>query len=76
MFETILSHVVALAIGAAVVWLRDRPRRRQFQLMLEAIDEGKEQGADWKLVRDASGRPTGFRLTLGASAPSDKPGAV
>jgi hypothetical protein len=34
------------------------------------------EGKDWRFVRDAEGRPTGFRLMYGASAETDKPGSI
>ncbi len=74
--ESILSHLVAGLFGAGIMWFVDRPIRRQFRLLMEAIDEGKQEGKDWRLVRDTAGRPTGVRIMYGASAPSDKPGSV
>jgi len=74
--ESIFTHLFAVAVGAAFVWYRDRPAKRQLQLMMEAIDTGKEEGKDWRFVRDQDGKPIGFRLTLGASARSDNPRAV
>jgi hypothetical protein len=71
--ETLFTLLFAAALGAAVVWYRDRPMRKQFQNMLEALDAGKVEGKDWKILRDGAGNPTGFRVTMGASAPSDKP---
>jgi YD repeat-containing protein len=43
---------------------------------MEAIDEKKQEGKDWRFVRDATGRPTGIRIMYGASAPTDRPGSV
>jgi hypothetical protein len=74
--ESIFTHLFAAALGAAIVWYRDRPAKRQLQLMMEAIDTGKEEGKDWRFVRDQDGTPIGFRLTLGASASSDNPRAL
>ena len=71
--EWLFTHVVAGAIGAGILWLRDRPIRRQFKLMMEAVDSGQQQDKDWRFLRDAEGNPTGFRLTMGASAPTDNP---
>ena len=73
--ESLFSHLFALAAGAAAVWYRNRPIKRQFMAMMEAVDEGKEQDKDWRFVRDDSGNPIGFRLTLGASSSSDKVGS-
>ena len=76
LLETLVSHLSVGAIGAAVVWWPNRPIRRQFFSMMEAIDGGLEQGKDWKFVRDESGNPTGFRRMMGASASSDDPNAI
>ncbi|UCG89223.1 MAG: hypothetical protein JSW71_12060 [Gemmatimonadota bacterium] len=74
--ESLVSHIVVGFVGAAVVWFLDRPVRRQFRLLMEAIDEGKQEGKDWRFVRDTAGRPRGIRIMYGASAPTDKPGSV
>jgi hypothetical protein len=74
--DSILSHLVVGLLGAGIVWFVDRPIRRQFRLLMEAIAEGKQEGKDWRLVRDQEGRPTGVRIMYGASAPSDKPGSI
>lgn len=74
--ESLVSHLVIALIGAGIVWFVDRPVRRQFRLLMDAIDEGKQEGKDWRFVRDNAGRPTGVRIMYGASAPSDKPGSV
>jgi hypothetical protein len=74
--EALVSHLVMVALGAGVVWYLDRPVRRQFKMMLDALDEGKVQGKDWKLVHDATGNPTGFRVMLGASGAQDDPKSV
>ena len=74
--ESLASHLTVGLVGAAIVWMMNRPVRRQFRLLMEAIDEGKEEGKDWRFVRDAAGRPTGVRIMYGASAPSDKPGSI
>jgi len=76
MLETLVTHLTAAAVGAAVVWFPSRTIKRQFSAMLEAIDEGKEKDKDWRFVRDDSGRPVGFRVMLGASGTSDDPRAV
>jgi hypothetical protein len=74
--ESIISHIVVGLVGAGIVWFVDRPVRRQFRLLMEAIDEKKQEGKDWRFVRDATGRPTGIRIMYGASAPTDRPGSV
>lgn len=74
--EGIVSHLVAGLVGAGLVWYPTRSIRRQFRLMMETIDQGKQQGKDWKFVRDAEGNPVGFRVMLGASASTDKPGSI
>ena len=74
--ESIVSHLVIGLLGAGIVWFVDRPIRRQFRLLMEAIDEGKQEDKDWRFVRDQAGRPTGIRIMYGASAPSDKPGSI
>ncbi len=74
--ESIASHLMIGLIGAGIVWFVDRPVRRQFRLLMDAIDEGKQEGTGWRFVRDPAGRPTGVRIMYGASAPSDKPGSV
>lgn len=74
--ESIASHLVVGLLGAAIVWYVDRPIRRQFRLLMEAVDEGKQEGKDWRFVRDGSGRPTGIRIMYGASAATDKPGVL
>jgi len=74
--ESIISHIVVGLVGAGIVWVVDRPVRRQFRLLMEAIDEKKQEGKDWRFVRDAAGRPTGIRIMYGASAPTDRPGSV
>jgi len=60
-------------LGAGIVWWIDRPIRRQFKLILEALSEGKQEGKDWRLVTDEAGEPKGIRIMYGASAPSDDP---
>ena len=70
--ESLFTHLVAAAIGGGIVWYRDRTMKKQFLLMLEALDSGKQEGKDWKFVRDDSGKAVGFRVTLGASAATDK----
>ena len=70
--EALFSHLVAAVIGGGIVWYKDRTTKKQFQLMLEALDSGKQEGKGWKFVRDETGRATGFRVTLGASAATDK----
>ena len=70
--ESLFSHLVAAAIGGGIVWYQNRTMKKQFLLMLEALDSGKKEGQDWKFVRDESGKATGFRVTLGASAATDK----
>jgi len=74
--ESIASHLVVGLLGAAIVWYLDRPVRRQFRLLMDVINEGKQEGKDWRFVRDESGRPTGVRVMYGASAPTDKPGVL
>jgi hypothetical protein len=74
--DSILSHLVIGLLGAGIVWFVDRPVRRQFRLLMEAIDEGKQEDKDWRFVRDTGGRPTGIRIMYGASAPTDKPGSI
>ncbi len=74
--ESIASLVFAFAAGAGVMWWVNRPAKRQFMMMMEAIDTGKERDKDWKFVRDDSGNPTGFRLIYGASSPTDKAGSI
>jgi hypothetical protein len=76
LMEWLFTHVFAAALGAAVVWYRDRSVKRQFQNMLEAIDGGKQQDKDWRFVRDNDGNPVGFRVTMGASAATDDPNAI
>ena len=72
--ESVASHLIVGLLGAGIVWYIDRPIRRQFRLLMDAVDDRKEEGKDWRFVRDQSGRPTGVRIMYGASAPSDKPG--
>jgi hypothetical protein len=74
--ESLFSHLIAGLIGAGIVWFLDRSPKRQFKMMLDAIADGKVEGKDWRFVRDAEGRPTGFRLMYGASAETDKPGSI
>ena len=74
--ESFASLVFAFAAGAGAVWWRNRSVKRQFFLMMEGVDTGKEQDKDWKFVRDESGNPTGFRLIFGASSPTDKVGSI
>jgi hypothetical protein len=76
MLETLVTHLTAAAIGAAVIWFPNRTIKRQFTAMLEAVDEGKQQDKDWRFVRDDAGNPVGFRVMLGASGSSDDPRAV
>ena len=71
--ESLLSHLIAVAAGAGIVWYMDRSPKRQFQLMMEAIDEGKEKDKDWRFIRDDSGTPIGFRVMMGASGDKDEP---
>jgi hypothetical protein len=40
--DSIVSHLVIGLLGAGIVWFVDRPIRRQFRLLMEAIDEGKQ----------------------------------
>lgn len=74
--ETLVTHLTAAVIGAAVIWFPNRTIKRQFTAMLEAIDQGKVQDKDWRFVRDDAGNPVGFRVMLGASGSSDDPRAV
>ena len=76
LLETLVTHLTAAAIGAAVIWFPNRTIKRQFKAMLEAIDEGREKDKDWRFVRDDSGNPIGFRVMMGASGSSDDPRAV
>jgi len=76
LLETLVTHLTAAAIGAAIFWYPNRSVKRQFRAMLEAIDAGKEQGKDWRFVRNDAGEPVGFRVVLGASASTDDPRAV
>jgi hypothetical protein len=76
LLETLVTHLTAAGIGAAVIWWPSRKIKRQFVAMLEAIDEGKERDKDWRFVRDDSGHPVGFRVMMGASGSSDDPAAV
>ena len=76
LLETLVSYATVGALGAAIVWWPNRKIKRQFFSMMEAIDEGEEQGKDWKLLRDESGSPIGFRRMLGASNQSDDPNAI
>ena len=71
--EALVSHLMVGLLGAGVVWWIDRPIRRQFKLILEALSEGKKEGVDWRLVMDDAGEPKGIRIMYGASAPSDDP---
>ena len=71
--ESLMSHMVVGALGAGIVWWIDRPIRRQFNLILIALSEGKKEGKDWRLVTDEAGEPKGIRIMYGASAPSDDP---
>jgi len=71
--ESLVSHLVMGALGAGIVWWIDRPIRRQFKLMLNALSEGKEQGKDWRLVNNDAGEPTGIQIMHGASPASDDP---
>ena len=73
LLESLVSYIVVGGIGAGIVWYPNRGIKRQFFSMMEAIDEGKVQDRDWKLIRDETGSPTGFRVMLGASSPTDKP---
>ena len=74
--ETLVTHLTAAAIGAAVIWWPNRSIKRQFLAMLEAIDQGKEKDKDWRFVRNDAGEPVGFRVMMGASGSSDDPTAV
>ncbi len=74
--ETLVTHLTAAAIGAAIIWFPNRTIKRQFFAMLEAVDQGKEKDKDWRLVRDNAGIPVGFRVMLGASGSGDDPNAV
>ena len=76
LLETLVTHLTAVVIGAAVIWFPNRTIKRQFTAMLEAIDQGKVQDKDWRFVRDDAGNPVGFRVMLGASGSSDDPRAV
>ncbi len=76
LLESLVSHLVAGAIGAGIIWYPNRTIKRQFFSMMEAIDSGKEQGKEWKFLRDESGEPNGFRVIMGASAKSDDPTAI
>jgi len=60
-------------LGAGIVWWIDRPIRRQFKLILEALSEGKQEGKDWRLVTDEAGEPKGIRIIYGAAEPTDDP---
>ena len=71
--EALVSHMLVGLLGAGVVWWIDRPIRRQFKLILEALSEGKKEGKDWRLVTDEAGEPKGIRIMYGASAPGDDP---
>ncbi len=71
--ESLVSHMLVGMLGAGIVWWIDRPIRRQFKLILEALSEGKQEGKDWRLVTDEAGEPKGIRIMYGASAPSDDP---
>ncbi len=76
LLESVVGYLVAGAIGAGIIWYPNRTIKRQFFLMMEAIDTGKEQGKEWKFLRNESGEPNGFRLIMGASAKSDDPNAI
>jgi hypothetical protein len=76
LLETLVSHIVAGVIGAGIIWYPNRTIKRQFFSMMEAIDEGREQGRDWKFLRNEAGEPIGFRRIMGASASSDNPKAI
>jgi hypothetical protein len=76
LLETLVTHLTAAVVGAAVVWFPNRTIKRQFFAMLEAVDQGKEQDKDWRFVRDDAGNPIGFRVMLGASGSADDPKAV
>jgi hypothetical protein len=76
LLETLVSHVVAGVIGAGIIWYPNRTIKRQFFSMMEAIDAGKEQGKEWRFIRDESGEPKAFRLVMGASASTDDPNAI
>ncbi len=76
LLESLVSHLVAGAIGAGIIWYPNRTIKRQFFSMMEAIDSGKEQGKDWKFLRNESGDLSGFRVIMGASAKSDDPNAI
>ena len=71
--ESLVSHMLVGMLGAGIVWWIDRPIRRQFKLILEALSEGKQEGKDWRLVTDEAGEPKGIRIIYGASAPTDDP---
>jgi len=60
-------------LGAGIVWWIDRPIRRQFKLILEALSEGKQEGKDWRLVMDEAGEPKGIRIMYRASAHTHDP---
>lgn len=76
LLETLVTHLTAAAIGAAVIWWPNRTIKRQFLAMLEAIDQGREKDKDWRFVRNDAGEPVGFRVMMGASGSSDDPTAV
>ena len=76
LLESMVSHLVAGAIGAGIIWYPNRSIKRQFFSMMEAIDAKKEQGTEWKFLRNESGEPNGFRLIMGASAKTDDPNAI
>ena len=76
LLETLVTHLTAAAVGAAVIWWPSRTIKRQFAAMLEAIDQGKEKDKDWRFVRNDAGDPVGFRVMMGASGSSDDPAAV
>lgn len=76
LLETVVSHLVAGAIGAGIIWWPNRSIKRQFFSLMEALDAGKVQDKDWKFVRDAEGNPQGIRIMMGASAASDDPRAL
>ena len=71
--EALVSHLVVGALGAGMVWRIDRPIRRQFKLILEALSEGKKEGQDWRLVTNDAGEPEGIRIMYRTSAPGDDP---
>ncbi len=76
LLESLVTHLSAAVVGAAVVWIPSRSVKRQFVAMMEAIDAGKEQDKDWRFLRDDTGNPVGFRVMVGASAASDDPRAI